>query len=172
MKHLLLLASILICSQTAIANPDHDHAPKIPKALENMKQLLGTWEGKTKMGDKEHDMIVTYALTSGGTAITETLMAGTPQEMVSVYHKDGDSVAMTHYCALGNQPHMKLKTSDAKAMAFEMAKPAAGIASAKEPHMHAVTLTLHGENTLKHDWVHYVDGKAKDTVTFNFKRKE
>lgn len=168
---ILLLTCTLAFSQLALAGGDHQQAPTIPKALENMKQLLGTWEGKTQMGDKEQTMTVTYALTSGGTAIMETLMAGTPHEMISVYHKDGDSVAMTHYCALGNQPHMQLQSADAKTMAFEMKKPT-GIASAKEPHMHAVTLSLADTNTLKQDWVHYADGKATQTMTFNLKRKE
>ena len=35
-------------------------------------------------------------------------MPGTDHEMVSVYHADGKDVVMTHYCAFGNQPKMKL----------------------------------------------------------------
>ena len=77
---------------------------------------------------------------------------------------------MTHYCALGNQPHMQLKKAGSKQMAFEMVKPD-GIVSPKEPHMHAITLTLTDPNSLQQDWVHYIDGKQAGTVTFSFKRK-
>lgn len=122
------------------------------------------------MEGKDMQMTVTYELTSAGTAITERLMQGTPEEMVSVYHKDGDGVAMTHYCALGNQPHMKLKSSDGKVMVFEMDEPV-GLQAEDEPHMHAVTLTLKSENVLEQHWTHYVGGKQADTVTFELERQ-
>ena len=28
-------------------------------------------------------------------------------EMITMYHPDGDGLALTHYCMLGNQPRMK-----------------------------------------------------------------
>lgn len=123
------------------------------------------------MHGKEEPVTVTYALTSGGTALIETLMPGTPHEMVSVYHKDGKTLSMTHYCALGNQPHMKLKKSDGKVMTFEMKKPL-GISSTKEMHMHAVTLTLVDADTLKQEWLSYDKGKPTEPSVFNFKRSK
>lgn len=162
---------LLAAAQPALAGKDdHQHAVTMPEEFETLKQLVGTWEGKSDMGKGEQTMRVVYALTSGGTAITETLMLGTPHEMVSVYHKDGDSLAMTHYCAMGNQPHMKLKQADDKRMVFEMDKPQ-GIASADEAHMHGLTLTLKDKNTLQHDWSHYEGGKATQTVTFLLHKK-
>jgi hypothetical protein len=77
---------------------------------------------------------------------------------------------MTHYCALGNQPHMKLKQAGAGRLVFEMDKPA-GIASIEESHMHALTLTLQDKDTLQQDWVNYQNGKAVQTSTFVFHRK-
>ena len=165
----ILLSSLLILSQMASASPDHP-APTIPKDFEHLKQLLGSWEGKSQMKGKEVPIRVTYELTSAGTAITETLMQGTPEEMVSVYHKDGDSVAMTHYCALGNQPHMKLTSASNTRMTFEMAEPQ-GLQSANEPHMHAVTLTLKNPDLLEQQWSHYVEGKKVDEVTFSLHRQ-
>lgn len=171
MRTLAMSTLLFVAALPAYAGSDGHPAVQIPKRFEAMKPLLGTWEGRNKMGNEEHDMTVVYELTSGGTAITERLMAGTPQEMVSVYHKDGNSVAMTHYCAMGNQPRMKLKSADAKAMAFEMAGTT-GVASLKEPHMHGVKLTLVDANTLRHDWAYYRDGAQKETVTFLLKRKQ
>lgn len=160
----LLFAAV----QSASGDASHK-APEISKELEAMKQLLGTWEGTARMGDKDHNVTVVYELTSGGTAITEKLMTGTPQEMVSVYHKDGKSVSMTHYCSMGNQPHMNLKKSDGKVTQFEMTKPV-GIESPNEAHMRAVTLSMLDADTLKHEWVQYEGGKQKDVTTFMLKR--
>lgn len=166
----MLPAVLALLAAITLADEGPMPQPTVPKAFEPLKRLLGTWEGVNKMGDQEMPMKVSYALTSAGTAITETLMQGTPQEMVSVYHKEGDSVAMTHYCILGNQPHMKMTKSGKTEMAFQMQQPL-GLSSEREPHMHAVTLKLIDDNTLEQRWVHYVDGKEDSTTVFTFHRK-
>ncbi len=169
---MLILSSLFVLSQVALAG-EAEHSmpnPTVAKEFAVMKQLLGTWVGTTQMQGQEAPMKVTYRLSSAGTAVTERMMEGTDHEMVSVYHKDGDSLAMTHYCALGNQPHMKLKAADAKSISFEMDEPR-GIQSTEEPHMHAVTLTLKSDNELQQQWTHYVNGKQADIVTFNLTRQ-
>jgi hypothetical protein len=65
-------------------------------AFAGLKTLKGEWISKT---DGVH---VTYDVVSGGNALVETL-----EGMVSVYHLDGDSVLMTHYCSSGNQPRLR-----------------------------------------------------------------
>ena len=174
MRKVLFVLGVLLlpAAQTVFAGEKHEHTPAaMPRQFETLKQLLGTWEGKSQMGDKgEQTVQVIYELTSGGTAIVEKLMPGTPQEMVSVYHKEGDSLAMTHYCSMGNQPHMTLQDADAGHLVFEMKQPQ-GIASAEESHMHALTLTLKDKNTLQQDWVNYDKGKPAQTATFLLHRK-
>lgn len=165
----VVLVLSLVFSQAGLAGHDHE-PPKMPKEFDTLKKLVGTWEGTTKMGDQDTQATVIYKLTSGGTAITEQMMPGTPQEMITVYHKEGKSLGMTHYCALGNQPHMQLKKADERSVAFEMQKPI-GVTSMKESHMHAVTLTLEDENTLKQEWVNFEGGKKKELAVFTFKRK-
>jgi hypothetical protein len=149
----------------------HDHKVAMPKEFEFVKGLVGTWEGTSKgMDGKEEKVSVIYELTSGGTAVVEKLMPGTPHEMVSVYHKDGNSIAMTHYCALGNAPQMALKKLGDKTIEFEMTKPI-GISSPKEDHMHSVKLTK-GDNTLTQEWTSIEKGqKSKTPTVFTFAKK-
>ena len=65
---------------------EHKMPPvKMPKEFDTMKKLIGTWEGKNEMHGKEEMVTVEYKLTSGGTAIMETLMPGSAHEMVSMY---------------------------------------------------------------------------------------
>jgi hypothetical protein len=165
------LFSLLLCfSGLALGHPGHQ-PPAMPKEFDQLKQLVGTWEGTTMMDGKEQKVIAVYEVTSGGTAVVERLFAGTPEEMVSVFHKEGKSLGMTHYCAIGNQPHMHLKKADGKSMAFEMTKPD-GISSMKEAHMHAVTLTMADPDSLKEEWVQFADGSQKGTAAFTLKRKK
>jgi len=59
---------------------------------------------------------VTYRLASGGSVVEETLFPGTPHEMISMYHVVDGELVLTHYCAMANQPRMRL---DRKASAPE-----------------------------------------------------
>ena len=88
-------------------------------AFARLKTLKGTWKSQIKSDDQspehkelaKHDAMeppVVYKLTGAGSAVVETQFPGTGHEMVSVYHLDGDDLRMTHYCAAGNQPRVKL----------------------------------------------------------------
>jgi hypothetical protein len=141
-----------------------------PKALAPLTRLVGTWEGNVQMGGKTVPVTITYAATAGGSAIVERLFPGTPHEMLSVYTADGDGVAMTHYCALGNHPRMTLKKSDAHSLSFEAAG-AEGLRSASELHMHAMTVSWTDNDHLRETWTSFADGRAKEEKVFDLARK-
>src|SRR5271155_952493 len=96
-------AVLAVCfvSATAFCHPPEKVAP-MPKDFEAPKQLVGSWEGTQLEDGKEKQVAVDYRLSSAGTVLIETLFAGSPDEMVSVYHRQGKTLAMTHYCSLGN----------------------------------------------------------------------
>lgn len=166
----ILISTFFFLLSPLISAHEHPH-PTMPKEFDALKRLEGTWTGTGKMDGKEEPISVVYKVTSGGTALTENLFPGTPNEMVSIYHKDGNSLAMTHYCALGNHPEMKLKKADAKSIAFEMVGTN-GIQSLKELHMHAIKLTFNDADTLTQEWTNYEKGKPGETATFSFKRQK
>ena len=158
----------------AHSDPHHDMTPeKGSKELETIKGLEGHWEGtSTDMGaDKgtPGKVTVDYHVTSGGSAVVETLMAGTPHEMVSIYHDENGHLVMTHYCLMHNQPRMSLKTSTPSEISLELAKD--GGVDPKSDHMHAITLQMPGANQLVQKWTSYEGGKASHTTTFTLTRK-
>ncbi len=170
MKFITLYAIAFSCFG-AFAGGDHDMpAPTIPKEFQALKALEGTWEGKTAMHGKEEMATVNYKVTSGGTTLVETLGAGTPHEMVTVYSTRKNKISATHYCAIGNQPEMTLKKSTGNTFTFEMAG-IKGIDDANEMHMHGLTITLKDKNHLKQEWTNYANNKKADTATFEFTRK-
>jgi hypothetical protein len=167
----ILVSILAFFSVNAIAGGDHSMpAPSVPKEFESLKALVGTWQGKTIMNGKEESATVSYKLTSGGTAIVETLGEGTPHEMVTVYSARKNKIFMTHYCAIGNQPEMSLKKAAANSYVFEM-NGHAGIDDPKEMHMHALTLTLTDPNHLKQEWTNFNNNKKADIAVFDFTRK-
>jgi hypothetical protein len=139
--------------------------------LDALKKLAGHWQGKAKMGagGQEVPVVLTYEVTAGGSAVLERLFPGTPHEMISVYTMDGDKLAMTHYCAMGNHPKMVLKKAGAAEMAFELAGTD-GLRSAGEPHMHAMTIAFTDGGHIRETWVSFDKGVKKEEKTFDLAR--
>jgi hypothetical protein len=149
----------------AAKSDEHKTAEKSP-ALERFKQLVGDWTGKMTDDGKE------YKVTSGGSAVVETLGRDTPHEMITMIHADGKDLVLTHYCSAGNQPRMKADgnaTGDKFDFQFV---DATNLKSDKAMHMHSVVYTLIDKDTLTADWTSYMDGKKAGTAHFTFKRKK
>jgi hypothetical protein len=168
----VLLSAALLGYATDEKKADRRAAEKSP-GLEKFKQLAGDWVGKETSGKEPGQEIrVIYKVTSAGSAVVETLLPGGEHEMVTVIHADGDDLALTHYCALGNQPHMKTKgKNDGDKIAFKFTG-ASNLKSEKDMHMHDVTYTFVDQDTLKAEWTHYEEGKPAGTVVFELKRKK
>ena len=136
--------------------------------FEKLKKLEGSWES----ADKEHPVAITYRPGSSGTVVVETISMGNHGDMITVYHPEGDGLAMTHYCAMGNQPHMKAeKESTAGAIKF-VCCGGSNFACASDQHMHSLVLTFVDADHLKHDWTLYAGGKEAGVHTFNLVRKK
>jgi hypothetical protein len=139
--------------------------------FQQIKQLVGTWTGMmTHPGRNEPAEVVStqFKITAAGSVIEETLMPGTPHEMVDMYIDENGRLAMTHYCALGNQPHMVLRQASPYLISLEMG-PTQGILP-NDPHMHALTLEFPDANHLTERWTSYQNGKPSDTSVFTFSR--
>ena len=63
----------------------------------SLKSLAGTWVQAGKDGKPSDKVVSTYRVTAAGSAIVEVLFPGSEQEMVTVYHQDGDDLLLTHY---------------------------------------------------------------------------
>ena len=133
--------------------------------LERLKTLVGTWTGKTDMGQGPIDMTVRFRLLAGGSVLEERVFEGTPNEMVTMYFDQGGKVALTHYCVFGNRPAMLLKSSDDKSLTFDLDKTC-GINTATESHMHALTITFDDADTFSCSCKAFIEGKeAPDHAT-------
>jgi hypothetical protein len=134
-----------------------------------MKALVGTWHGKADMGQGMMEFTVEYRLVAGGTALEERIFAGTPKEMVTMYHDQHGKLALTHYCMLGNRPGMLLKSSDNKTLNFDF-DDSCGVDAKAETHMHSLSITFDDNDTITQTWRLFSDGKAKDDHPFTLKR--
>lgn len=142
-----LLLSGLLLSFAPTMRAEDKSPPKLPAAptnatFEKLKKLSGTWVAADENGNPTGEVVSVIRVTAGGSAVHETLFPGQPQEMISVYTPEGQSVLMTHYCVLGNQPRMK---SDVTAPSNQIAFKFVGggnLDPKKDKHMHEGTLVL------------------------------
>jgi hypothetical protein len=142
-------------------------------AFEQLKTLKGTW--KNKVESKEHppsdDAKVIYRLTGAGSALMETDFPESDHEMVSVYHLDGDDLRMTHYCAAGNQPRLKLDrvNSSASRLVF-LFDGGSNLDPSKDMHIHGMTMTFGKDGDVDCAWDGYMQGKSVGITRFQLSR--
>ncbi len=86
------------------------------KSFDLLKGLEGNWAGKNNQGQP---IEVTFRITAGGSALLSEIHGHGPENMVTMFHMDGERLLMTHYCGAGNQPRMKVVAADAKSVSFE-----------------------------------------------------
>jgi hypothetical protein len=151
--------------------------------FKRLKTLVGTWKGELADAHKaarkaEHQdghpatATVTYHLTGAGSALVETQFPGGAHEMVSVYHLDGDDLRMTHYCAAGNQPRVKLDRAhsqpDHLIFVFD---GGTNLDPKKDMHIHGLEITFHKDGQVTSAWEGYAGGKSMGTSSFVMTRE-
>ena len=132
---------------------------------DKLRSLVGTWQG-TYEGKTAR---LSYALVSNGTALMETMDAPDSTQMVTLYHPDGASLLLTHYCAAGNQPRMRAEGMEAGRLAFTYVD-ATNLKSPDDHRMTRLVLTFTDANHLAQEWTSEEGGK-KNVALFEFTRQ-
>ena len=79
--------------------------------FDRLKRLTGSWT-MSGVGSRG---VTTYRVTDGGKTLIQD-EAG----QLTIFKLDGDKLTLTHYCARGNQPRMRLETLSESKMSFTM----------------------------------------------------
>src|SRR6266850_4824690 len=151
------VCAVLLLAAAAL-QADEPKSKQSSPEFDKLKTLVGTWKGKTDMGQGPIEMTVQYRLLAGGSVLEERVFSGTPNEMVTMYYDQNGKLAMTHYCMFGNRPGMLLKSSDAKTIKLDF-DATCGIDVKKESHMHAFTITFDDADTITTNCKAILDGK-------------
>jgi hypothetical protein len=151
------------CSATRSGPVDDDGAlataPLNVRAFARLRALAGEWRGES--GDGK-EVYLTYEVTGKQSAVIERyrhFFKGQmmEDEMLTIYHLDGEQLMLTHYCTLGNQPRMQARIDDAAGtIVFEY------VGATNLPHpdalrMCGVTFEFHDTDRFRQTW--YWDGK-------------
>lgn len=169
-RKISLLLLVVMLASAALAD-EHKSAIAPNASFDKLKALDGGWVGTFAEGGKEYPATTRFMIVSDGSAIMAWLAEGTPEEMVTIFHMDGNELMATHYCGAHNQPRF-IAVPDGKPnqVVFKF-KDGTNIGP-HDGHMQSVTFTFDGSDHHMEDWG-YVD--AHGTVTtahFDFKRKK
>lgn len=150
------------------AGEGHDHGKVAGNtAFDRLKSLAGTWDANMLKRDGEKTTVV-YKVASGGTVVQETLFAGTPMEMITMYTADGDGIVATHYCSGDNQPSMRLNA--AKSTADELVFDFVSVRGRNTAsHINGLKMKFGADGKVEETWSTTADG-AHMLLILNGKR--
>lgn len=160
---LVLIAGAVPRVTVATDNPAVDAAA----AFERLKALAGEWQAE---GSSGHERL-SYEVVAGGATLLERETGGGRPSMLTLYHRDGDRLLLTHYCMAGNQPRMEAKAFDPRSGdlrfdfvdATNLAAPAAG-------HMHSVAIRFVDGDHIETSWQFVENGQTKMTERARYAR--
>jgi len=103
---------------------------------------------------------ITVRLTGDGSAVMHWMGAGSPYEMVTMFHMDKEDLLATHYCAAHNQPRMQaLPSTQANQLEFEF-KDGTNIRPG-DGYMRHLTITFVDADHHNETWGYDSDGKVQ-----------
>ena len=135
---------------------------------EKVKTLIGEWEGYVTEGGKKITTRVSVRMTGDDSAVMHWMGAGTPEEMITMFHMDKTELLATHYCAAHNQPRMRaVPSSRSTQVAFEF-KDGTNIRPG-DGYMKQLAITFVDADHHNETWGYDNNGKI-DSVTFYMTR--
>ncbi|MGH9324156.1 MAG: hypothetical protein ACRD21_21755 [Vicinamibacteria bacterium] len=132
--------------------------PSAAAAFGRLKGLVGEWEGIQPNGEKA---TTRYELMGNGSALVEYYAGmGAGNEMLTVYHLDGDRLLLTHYCMAKNQPRLQLSKFDAATgeLAFDFLD-VTGLADPSAGHMRTAWFQFESADRFTTKWQYFENGK-------------
>jgi hypothetical protein len=146
----------------AVAPPGVDASDSWTRLVD---RLPGTWVATTERGSS---LEVGYRVVSRGSALLETFGAAAAEQTLSVYHRDGRALMLTHYCAQGNQ--VRLRATEASDSRVTFVYVDATNVDPSQSVMHELTFVL-GPDTLERTEVYRASDGTRETSVLHFVRR-
>ena len=121
------------------SGPQHEHGGPAPAARNSLVSV------KTK---------------AAGSAVVNTYAAGTPGEMETIFHMDGDQLLLTHYCALQNAPVLRFVKSNKPGELKFVFQGGTNFDPKVDAHLHESTWQIKDKDTIDQSSTVFANGKA------------
>lgn len=136
--------------------------------LGRVKSLAGAWE---MTGPDGQVATIVFGVTAAGSAVREVMFPGTAHEMTNMYHMDGASLLVTHYCASGNQPRMRASAAGADRIDFEF-ESITNMTGAAADAMSGLSIVWIDPDHIQQEWRSSKEGKHGEPAIFDLRRRK
>lgn len=164
----------VLVSFAALAAGDDGRAAEVSAAqaaFDRLKALEGEWYGTSGRGNAA---TLSYQVIAGGHTLMEEFRETLDEREISMhtlYHLDGETLMLTHYCISNNQPRMRADLSGfPERIRFELLD-VTNLSSPAEGHMYRAVLELAGDDRLVNAWTYRQDGEERFTERIEWQRK-
>lgn len=167
------LSSLLLLGLAGCANRPAAVVPATAEQeaalLERVKSLEGVWvmegpDGSTSIASE-------FKVSSNGSVVREVMFPGQDHEMTNIYHMDGGSLVMTHYCAIGNQPRLRARSGGPDAIDFQF-DSVTNLTDPDAMYMGSLRLVFVDGGRLRQEWTTLRKGVADHHATFEMTRQD
>ena len=162
------VAILSLCAALAAAQAHATSVIAGNPQWEKVKSLIGEWEGYGMESGQKTPIHISIRMTADGSAVMHWMGAGTPHEMITMFHMDKSDLLATHYCAAHNQPRLRaVPSSKPGEVAFEF-KDGTNILPG-DGYMRQLAITFVDANHHNETWGYDNQGKIV-AATFNMTR--
>ena len=168
MKLVMVTVLSLLVVAVALSGEKQEKCQSTP-AFNKIKSLAGTWKGKDEKGKS---FTVSYTVVSEGSAVMEEMnMSDSKDAMITMYHDNGTSMMLTHYCSMGNQPRMQSHglSKDGKTLKFSFVD-VTNLSAPDGDCMTGLVVTFKDPEHFSQQWTMRMGGKIQPHETFEYER--
>ena len=167
------------CSRTTSSRGEFAPGPVVTRAtaaqnaalIDRIKSLAGTWESTDEKGVAHISSV--YSVSSSGSVVRQIMLPGSPHEMTNMYHMDGPSMVMVHYCAMGNQPHLRATATGSTPDRIELKSDGVtNRTAADQPYMAQLTIIFKDADHIREEWRTYENGSLGSGTNFDLARRK
>lgn len=108
---------------------------------------------------------------AAGSAVVHTYRQGSPGEMETVFHMDGDKLLLTHYCALQNAPVLRFEKSGKPGEIKFVFHGGTNFDSSVDAHLHESTFQVIDKDTVEQRSTVFTNGKADPELKTVLRRR-
>ena len=131
-------------------------------AMAFLTSTAGEWQSgrQHEHGAPAAGSLVSVKTKAAGSAVVHTYAAGTPGEMETIFHMDGDQLLLTHYCALQNAPVLKFVKSSKPGELKFVFQGGTNFDPSVDAHLHDSTFQIKDKDTVEQSSTVFANGKA------------
>ncbi len=129
-----------------------------------LEGLNGSWRISAPRTDAEKPFRINFRPISKGSALVETFGDPAKQITETIYHRDGERIMATHYCARGNQPRLLLDPSSTRAALSFTFLDITNLKNKADPHMVRMDFKIIDANHIEIRETYAVNGELKESA--------